>query len=661
MTTPDAPWTGPYGLPDFAAIDAGDFPAAFDRALAAHRAEIAAIRDHPAAPDFENTVAALERAGRALSRVSAVFFTLAASDTTPELQEIERAVAPRLADHRSALLTDPVLWQRLSAVPEDGLATEEARVLELTRRRFRKAGAALEAADRARLGEIDQRLAVLGTAFSQAVLSDEQGWQLTLGNGDLDGLSEDLLAAARAEGAARGSEAPVITLSRSLIEPFLEQSARRDLREAAWRAWTGRGETTTWPLIAETLALRAEKAQLLGFPTFAAWKLSDQMAKTPEAVEALLMRVWRPARAQAEAEGAALSAIAAELGLNGPLDPWDWRYLAARRRADGFDPAAARPYLALDSVIAAAFDVAGRLFGLDFREVADAALHHEDARAWEVWRGDAFVGLFVGDYFARPSKRSGAWASALQPAQGLWTPGHPIILNTMNFAGGAPTLLSPEDARTLFHEFGHALHGLMSQVRYPSISGTNVARDFVELPSQLYEHWLTEPGILRAHARHWRTGEAMPETMIAELRAAQRRDQAFATVEYLGSALVDLAMHRIAPGAEIDPPALERAELDRIAMPRAIAMRHRSPHFLHVFAGDGYAAGYYSYLWSEVMDADAFSAFEEAGDAFDPETAGRLATHVLCAGGRDEPDAAYRAFRGAMPGVAALLAGRGLA
>ena len=661
MTDLTAEWTGPYGLPPFGRFAPADFPPAFDRALAEHRAEIAAIKADPAPADFRNTVAALERAGRSLSRVASVFFTLAGSDTTPEIQEIERAIAPRLAAHRNAILMDPALWARVRSVPEDGLGAEEARVLALTRRRFRKAGAELDDAGRARLAEIGERLATLGTAFAQAVLADEQGWTLTLGADDRAGLSADLLSAAWAEGAARGIDAPVITLSRSLVEPFLEQSDRRDLRAAAWRAWTGRGEGTTWPIIAETLALRAEKARLLGFDSFAAWKLSDQMAKTPEAVEDLLMRVWHPARTQAEAEAAHLSAMAAEAGMNGPLEPWDWRYWAAKRRAAAFDESAAKPYLPLDSVIAAAFDVAHRLFGLTFREVTGAALPHPDARAWEVRREDAFLGLFIGDYFARPSKRSGAWASALAPAQALWEPGHPIILNTMNFAKGDPTLLSPDDARTLFHEFGHALHGLMSEVTYPSISGTNVARDFVELPSQLYEHWLTEPAILRAHARHWETGAAMPEAMIAGLRAAERRDQAFRSVEYLGSALVDLAMHRIPPDALTEPREMERAELARIGMPRAIAMRHRSPHFLHVFAGDGYSAGYYSYLWSEMMDADAFRAFEETGDSFDAATAGRLARHVLAAGARAEPEDLYTAFRGAMPGVEPLLEGRGLA
>ena len=660
MSDLTAEWTGPYGLPDFSAATAEAFPDAFDRALAAHRAEIAAIKADPAPADFANTVEALERAGRALNRVGAVFFTLASSDTTPELQAVERGIAPKLSAHRSAILMDPELWARIKAVPEEGLGPEQARVLELTRRRFRKAGADLDEAGRRRLAEIGERLAVLGTEFAQAVLKDEQDWGLTLGEDDVSGLSDDLVSAARAEGAARGIDAPVISLSRSLVEPFLAQSDRRDLRETAWRAWTGRGETTTWPLIAETLELRAEKAALLGHDSFAAWKLQDQMAKTPEAVEDLLMRVWAPARAQAEAEAEALAAMAAEAGMNGPLEPWDWRHWAAKRQAAAFDEQAAKPYLTLDGVIAAAFDVAGRLFGLSFRP-ADVPLPHPDARAWEVRQGERVVGLFIGDYFARSSKRSGAWASGLQPAQKLWEPGHPIILNTMNFAKGDPTLLSLDDARTLFHEFGHALHGLLSEVTYPSISGTAVARDFVELPSQLYEHWLTVPEVLETHARHYRTGAPMPAEMIAAIRESERRDQAFRTVEYLGSALVDLEMHRETDAAAADPAAFEAAVLARIGVPRAIAMRHRSPHFLHVFAGDGYSAGYYSYMWSEVMDADAFRAFEETGDPFDGATAARLLDHVLSAGGRQEPDAAYRAFRGRLPGPDALLEGRGLA
>ncbi|MEL6264148.1 MAG: M3 family metallopeptidase [Pseudomonadota bacterium] len=664
-----APWTTPYALPPFDRVAPEDYPPAFEAAMAQHRAEIEAIKADASPPSFDNTIGALERAGRSLGRVAAVFYNLAGAHTSDALQAVEREMAPKLADHRNAIILDEALYARVAAVPEVGLGAEEARVLDLTRRRFVKAGAALDAAGRKRLAEIGSRLATLGTQFGQTVLKDEADWVMWLDARDLEGLPAWLVAAAAAEGRRRGEDGRhAITLSRSSVEPFLAFSPRRDLRETAWRAWaargTGAGEAATnWPLIAETLTLRDERARLLGFESYAHWRLSDQMAKTPAAVADLLEKVWTPARARAEAEAADLQALAAEEGANIDLAPWDWRYYAEkqRRRLHDIDEAETKPYLALDSVIAAAFDVATRLFGLSFRAVDGLALHHPDARAWEVSAPDGtHVGLFIGDYHARPSKRSGAWASGFRGQQKLWAPGRPVIVNIMNFAEGDPTLLTFDDARTLFHEFGHALHGLMSAVTYPSIAGTAVARDFVELPSQLYEHWLSTPEVLRSHARHVETGEPMPEALIERLQAAATFNQGFATVEYCASALVDLHMHTRAGEAAADPEAFQAAVLAEIGMPAAIAMRHASPHFLHVFAGEGYASGYYSYLWSELMDADAFAAFEEAGDAFDPALARRLAEHVLSAGGSREPEELYTAFRGRLPGVEPLLKGRGL-
>jgi peptidyl-dipeptidase Dcp len=481
-------------------------------------------------------------------------------------------------------------------------------------------------------------------------------------------LPDFLLSAAAREAKARGKAGQyAITLSRSSIEPFLSFSARRDLRETAWRAWTSRGEETNWPLVDETVRLRAERARLLGFANFAELKLHDQMAKTPQAVRDLLMAVWEPARKRAGEEADALSALAAQEGANITLAPWDWRFYAEkqRKREHDLDEAETKPYLQLDAMIEAAFDVANRLFRLSFREIEGLALHHPDARAWEVLGADGgHLGLFIGDYFARPSKRSGAWMSELRGQQKLWKPGRPIVMNTLNIAPGGegePALLTYDDALTIFHEFGHALHGLMSDVTYPFIAGTSVAQDFVELPSQLYEHWLSVPEVLDAHARHYKTGAPMPAEMISRLKAAKNFNQGFATVEYTSSALVDLEMHLLGDTGNFDAKAFEAGILERIGMPEAIAMRHATPHFQHVFSGEGYSAGYYSYMWSEVMDADAFKAFEEAGDVFDPGTAERLAKFVYSAGGRQEPEAAYLAFRGKIPGVEALLEGRGLA
>ena len=658
-----APWDGPFGLPRFALIEAAHFRPAFDAALAEQEAEFEAIATSPEAPDFANTIEALERSGRLLSRVGAVFWNKAGSDTDDEIQAIEREISPRLGQHFSRQLTDQRMFARIEAVlaSSGGLSPEQARVLERTHKRFVRAGARLDEAGRARMQAIMRRLSELGTAFSQNVLKDEAAWTLELGPDDLAGLPQSFVDAARAEAERRGKPGYVVTLSRSSVEPFLALSARRDLREAAFRAWTARGETTNWPLVAEAVRLRAERARLLGFPTFARFNLDDEMAASPERARELLLAVWDPARRRTAEEAAALQALAAEEGANIELAPWDWRHYTEklRRRLHDLDEAELKPYLALDNVIAAAFDVAGRLFGLAFRPV-DVPLPHSTARAWEVTRDGAHLGLFIGDYFARPSKRSGAWASGLRGQQRLWEPGRPVILNTCNFAPGHPPLLGWDDAQTLFHEFGHALHGLMSDVTYPSIAGTSVARDFVELPSQLFEHWLGLPEILEAHARHHRTGEAMPRALVERIKAAATFNQGFKTVEYVASALVDLEMHEIEDASGFDPAAFEAAVLERIGVPDAIVMRHRTPHFQHVFAGDGYSAGYYSYMWSEVLDADAFRAFEETGDPFDRATADRLASHILSAGGRERPEDAWHAFRGRMPGIEALLEGRGL-
>ncbi len=421
----------------------------------------------------------------------------------------------------------------------------------------------------------------------------------------------------------------------------------------------GGGETDNRALAAETLALRHERATLLGYENFAAYKLETEMARTPQAVRDLLMRVWQPARARALADAEAMEALLHADGESGPLQPWDWRFYSEKRRQalHEFDEAALKPYLSLEAMIAAAFDVAHRLFGLSFTPLA-VPLYHPDARAWEVTRDGKHVAVFIGDYFARPSKRSGAWMSNFRGQHRLDTDQRPVVVNVCNFAKGNPALLSWDDARTLFHEFGHALHGMLSDVTYGFISGTSVARDFVELPSQLYEHWLEVPEVIEAHARHWKTGEAMPEALREKLKTAATWDQGFATVEFVASALVDLEFHDGAPPA--DPMQKQAEVLETLGMPSAIRMRHATPHFAHIFSGDGYSSGYYSYMWSEVMDADAFEAFEEVGDPFDPGLARKLEKFILSAGGSGEAEVLYTAFRGQMPGVEALLKGRGL-
>ena len=536
--------------------------------------------------------------------------------------------------------------------------------------RFVRAGAALYTPAQDRLATINERLASLGTQFGQNVLADEKAYALVLEEGDLAGLPDFARAAARAAAEERGATGKyAITLARSSCESFLQFSSRRDLREKIFQAWIKRGEnggaTDNRATIAEMVALRAERAKLLGFKTFADYRLDDQMAKTPQAARKLLDEVWGRARAKAALERDALQKMIAEEGGNFALAPHDWRYYTEKLRKAKFDldEAEIKPYFQLDKMIEAAFETARRLFGLTFTPVS-VPLYHADARAFEVTDAQGHhVGLFIGDYFARGSKHSGAWMTSLRDQEKLSGDVRPVILNVCNFskpAAGEPALLSFDDARTLFHEFGHALHGLLSNVTYPLLASTSVSSDFVELPSQLYEHWLEVPAILQKYARHARTGEPMPQALLDRLLATRTFNQGFATVEYTACALVDLDLHSLPATAALDVTDFERKSLDRIHMPAEIAMRHRLPHFQHLFSGGGYAAAYYSYLWSEVLDADAFEAFEETGNAFDPATAKRLRDFIYSAGNLRDPIEAYTAFRGRLPAVDALLKKRGL-
>lgn len=669
-----AEWTGPYGLPPFAEATPERFRQAFDAALARHRAEIDAITDDPNPPSFANTIEALELSGRELDRVASLFFVLAGADTSDAIEAVEREISPLLARHSNALYLNRALYRRVAELHARrdalGLNAEQARVLERYHTRFVRAGAALDQAAQERLAAINERLAILGTQFGQNVLADEKSFALLLDEGDLEGLPDFARHAARAAAEERGHPGKyAITLGRSACETFLQFSSRRDLREKLFTAWIRRGEnggaTDNRAIIAEMVRLRDERARLLGFNSFADYRLDDQMAKTPAAVRKLLDEVWQRARDKALAERDALQRLVAGEGANFALAPWDWRYYAEKRRKAEFDlnEAELKPYFQLDRMIEAAFATARRLFGLVFTPV-DVPLYHRDARAWDV-RDEAgkHVGLFIGDYFARPSKHSGAWKTSLRDQERLAGDIRPIVVNVCNFtrpAAGDPALLSFEDARTLFHEFGHALHALLSDVTYPLLAGTAVPSDFVELPSQLYEHWLEVPEILRDYARHCETGAAMPSALLERLLAARTFNQGFATVEYTACALLDLDLHGPRASAELDVSRFEREALERIGMPAEIVMRHRLPHFQHLFAGSGYAAGYYSYMWSEVLDADAFEAFTETGDPFNPAVARRLREFIYGAGNLRDPAEAYRAFRGRLPTVDALLRKRGL-
>ncbi|RLP26020.1 M3 family metallopeptidase [Mesorhizobium sp. YM1C-6-2] len=668
-------WEGPLGLPDFPGIDDDGFGPVFDAALAAHQADIDSIAGNPETPTIENTFAAIELAGDPLDRVSSIFWCKAGANTNDAIQAMEREISPKMSRHFSAISMNEKLFARIDDLYQRRAALdlnpETLRLVEKSWKRFVKSGAKLDPEGKKRLAAINEELSSLGTTFSQNVLADEKEWVMFLGADDLAGLPDFLKSAMAGAAETRGRKGEyAVTLSRSIYEPFTTFSERRDLREKAFKAFAGRGETggatDNAAVVRKMLALRAEKAKLLGYDSFAALKLDDTMAKTPKAVFDLLEPVWEKAREKAAADEAELQRLAVAAGSNEKLAAWDWRFYQERLRAEkyAFDEAELKPYLQLEKIMEACFDVATRLFGVSFAEKEGVPAWHPDVRVFEVLNADGSRrGLFLADYFARPSKRSGAWMSSLQSGYKLGHGSTPIIYNIMNFAKpreGEPALLSLDEAKTLFHEFGHALHGMLTDAYWPSQSGTSVSRDFVELPSQLYEHWLTVPAVLEKYARHYKTGEAMPKALLDKMLAATTFDAGFRTVEFISSALVDMAYHS-QKEAPADPQQFEAETLKKLGMPDAIVMRHRTPHFGHVFSGDGYSAGYYSYMWSEVLDADAFSAFEETGDPFNPDLADRLKKNIYASGGSADPEVLYTAFRGKMPTPDAMMVKRGLA
>ncbi len=664
-----ASWTTPFGMPPFDRIRPEHFAPAFELAMRENLGEIAAIGADPATPDFANTIEAMQRSGRTLARIRAVFSNLVVSLGGDALEAVDREMSPKLAQHGMRIALDPALFGRVAALHEQretlALSEDQARLLDRIHLNFIRSGSALGPAEKARMTDISERLAVLHTQFGQNVVHDENAWHLTLAEGDLDGLPDFLRAGAKQAATQRGISGYAITLSRSLIEPFLTFSSRRDLRQIAYEAWTRRGSHPgahdNRPLIPEILALRAERARLLGYEDFAQFRLADTMAATPQAAAGLLDEVWEPAKRKAAAERDRLLAAARAEGFNDTLAAWDWRYYAERvRLADyALDEAEIKPFFQLENIQQAAFDTATRLFSVRFVPRPEAPVYDPGVRAFEVQDAHGHVGVFLADHYARAGKRSGAWMSSYRDQENLDAPVSPIIVNNNNFARSEPTLLSFDDARTLFHEFGHALHGLLSQVRYPSQSGTSVRQDFVEFPSQVYEHWFELPETLHGYALHHQTGEPISDALITRLLAARGFNQGFATVEYTASALIDLALHAHPQPQSIDIEAFETEFLTGIGMPPEIGIRHRPVHFQHLFAGGGYAAGYYSYLWSEVLDADGFDAFKEAGDPFDPATATRL-RDILAAGDTRDPMQLYIAFRGRAPRTLALLKGRDL-
>lgn len=664
-------WNTPFETPPFGDIETAHFKPAFDAALAAHRDEIAAIAGNAEAPSFDNTIAAIERSGKSLTRVSMVFGQLSSAATNDELQAVERDVSVELARHWNAFYLNPDLFRRIDALYQGrdtlGLDPEALRVLERYHLDFVRAGAKLTADERARYAWIVERLASLGTQFGQNVLADEQETVFALTEAEVAGLPDFARASAAETARDRKLNAPyAVTPSRSSVEPVLHFATDRVVREKVWRAFVKRGangnKNDNSRLIEEIVALRAEQAKLLGYESYAAYKLADSMAGTPKAARGLLEEVWAGGRTRAEADREALAELARAEGQTEPLEAWDWRYFAEKLRLArfDFDENALKPYLQLDKVVEAGFYVAGRLFGLSFTPREDIEGYHPDVKVWEVTREGQIIGLFYGDFFARPGKRSGAWMTAFREQAKLDGVQLPLIVNTCNFnkpPAGQPALLSLDEGRTVFHEMGHGLHGLLSDVTYPRIAGTSVVRDFVELPSQIYEHWLEQPEVL-ARFTHYETGEPIPAEMLERLKAARNANSGFETVEFVSSAILDMDYHSQPMAGSV--AEFEKQVLESIHMPREIALRHASTHFLHLFSGDGYAAGYYSYLWSEVLDADGFRAFEEKGDPFDPETAKKLYEFIYSAGGKRDFAEAYRLYRGRDPEVGPLLENRGL-
>jgi len=662
-------WEDMFQIPPFDLIKDHHFDEAFEEAFSQIELAINKISDQSDAPTFQNTVEELERSDELMEKVASIFANLASSNSNPTLEALQRKLAPKWAKVDSDIKLNSKLFFRIDTLFKNrmnlNLSKEQLRVLELYHLSFVRSGAELKGSEQQKLKKILQRLAELGTLFTQNLLKDEREWSMNVTEKDLLGCPQFIKDAASEAAKERGIDGYIITLSRSLIVPFLQFSPRRDLRQKAFSAWelrgANQGKTNNLDIVQETLILRQERANLLGYNSFADFKLETEMARSPERVTELLMAVWEPAKLMANRDAKILTEMMKTDGFDEKFLPSDWRYYSEKKRVAEHDlnETELKPYFQLNQMIKASFHCAKKLFNLDFRRI-DAPMYHPDVMAWEVTRENKHIAIFIGDYFARPSKRSGAWCSRFRGQSSMDKDQRPITVNVCNFAKapeGQQCLLNFDDARTLFHEFGHALHSMLSNVKYAYISGTSVARDFVELPSQLYEHWLSVPSVLEKFAIHAETNEPIPKDLLKKLLDAENYDQGFSTVEYVSSALVDLAFHNEIPTK--DPMQKQREVLDRIKMPAEITMRHATPHFAHIFSGDGYSSGYYSYMWSEVMDADAFEAFNEINDPFDSEIAHSLEKHIYSAGGSLPAEELYMNFRGSMPKVEALLKGRG--
>ena len=671
-----APWTGPYGgVPAFDAVELAQLKPALEAGMTANLAEVDAIAMNPAPPTFANTIEALERSGRALNRVFAYYGVWSSNLSTPEFREVQREMVPKLAEFRSQITQNAELFARVRAVYEGGemdrLRDDQKRLVWLTYNGFAKNGATLEGAAKERYAAIDKRLAELYTQFGNNVLADEEGYVLYLSADQLSGLPESFVQAASAAAEERGREREyAVTNTRSSMDPFLTFSDVRDLREKVWRTYYSRGdngdEHDNNAVIAEILRLRDERVKLLGFPNYAAWQLQDRMAKTPERALELLEAVWPAATARVAEEVADMQAVADASGAGITIAPWDYRYYAEKVRQEKYDLDSdeVKQYLQLDKLREAMFYVAGELFRFEFTPVAEGAVpvFHEDVKVWEVTNRDSgeHIGLWYLDPYARTGKRSGAWATMYRGRETFDGAKNVLASNNSNFIEGAPgepVLVSWDDAETFFHEFGHALHFLAADIAYPTLNGG--VRDYTEFQSQLLERWLATDVVIERFLRHAETGEPMPSELVAKIKKAATFNQGFSTTEYLASALMDMRYHMTDP-TDLDPREFERETLAALGMPSEIVMRHRSPHFAHVFSGEGYATGYYGYMWADVLTSDAAEAFEQApGGFYDRTLAKKLVDHLFAPRNAIDPADAYRAFRGRDAQIDALMRDRG--
>ena len=671
MNNLNKPWREQFELPSFDNIRTHDFLPALYEAIGLAKENIEKIVRNSADPNFSNTVEALETSDVVLSRLAAIFFNLVGANSNSKLEAIQVEFVKNLSVFYSEVLMNKKIYSRLKDLKNTNsyplLTSEQCRMLDLYQRDYIRSGVDLSEVNQLKLAKLTTRLAELGTKFSQNILAEEREWKLELSGNDLDGLPNDLVSILKQSGLDRGCSSPILTLSRSHLVPFLENSSRRDLRKKVFLAWVSRGanknENNNYKIIAEVLSLRKERATLLGFKNFSSFKLQNEMARNPENVKDFLHSVWKPAKKKALRELNDLKQIMKSEGIEGSLMAWDWRYyqFKSQEKYLDFNPMELKPYFKLESIIEATFYVANKLFNLDFLPISYVS-YHPDVKCWEVRRNGKHVGVFLGDYFARTSKRSGAWCSSLRSQSKLHKGETPIVINVCNFAkpgNKEDALLTIDDATTLFHEFGHALHNLLSNVTYSRISGTSVARDFVELPSQLFEHWLLTPEVLDRFAINIKTGKSIPKKLSKKLLKSMTFGTGFATVEYLASAIVDILIHTEEPNS--NPEDFQNKVLSELEIPEGIVMRHALSNFAHIFSGDGYSSGYYSYLWSEVMDADAFGAFKDKNNFFDDELARKLETFIYGAGGSREPEKLYELFRGRAPTIDSLLRGRGLA